>query len=267
MEKEKITKERFIGLLREASCFARYEMFKAAAKVGELDICQICLDADKDILTKAVNENGDGIVLATISEVGFNANILDLLLKNGADINSGNCFNSKNALIYACSTENVEAVKYLIDKGAKPTRGSLSAVLDINRAKKTSSKVVIKLLLDAGQPLWESVLFDAVCTGEYEIVELLLQYKANPNGLSKLHDRTPLQQAVFRGEKHIVRLLLENGANVNEVYIRNGKFVTVMSGAKQRNDIEMQELLSSFGGKTFLELPDDVRRQNLRRSD
>ena len=44
-----------------------------------------------------------------------------------------------------------------------------------------------------------------------EIVKLLLSYKANPNVINEIDD-TPIDFAVCRGNKDIVELLLENDA-------------------------------------------------------
>jgi ankyrin repeat protein len=56
-------------------------------------------------------------------------------------------------------------------------------------------------------------LVDAIRLGEDDLINLLLEYGANPNIYDMTFNTTPLHEAVSRNESHIVESLLNNGGN------------------------------------------------------
>lgn len=59
-----------------------------------------------------------------------------------------------------------------------------------------------------------TLLFRAVCNGNFNVVELLLTKGADPN-VQNIYGETPLHQAVDNGKHNIINLLLEKNADPN----------------------------------------------------
>lgn len=59
-----------------------------------------------------------------------------------------------------------------------------------------------------------TLLFRAVALGSFEVVEYLLDLKANPD-IQNIYGETPLHQAVENGNYKIINILLDRGANPN----------------------------------------------------
>lgn len=111
--------------------------------------------------------------------------ILDLLLKNGININQKNKINY-TPLALAIRLESVEIVKFLLEK---------NAAIDL---------IIHEL----------SLLHLAVITKNYEIIKLLVQYGINLNSLTT-YNETALHLAVELQLVEVVQLLLDRGSDRN----------------------------------------------------
>lgn len=118
-------------------------------------------------------------------KTAVNRQILECYLAAGIDINSRDS-DGTPMLNIACRSDNLEAVKWLVELGA-----------DINAVSE-----------DRGY----TALMDAVWRGNKEITEYLISQKAELNTISK-EGQTNLVLAVGADKTEIVQLLAENGAD------------------------------------------------------
>lgn len=147
-------------------------------------------DNVKFLLEKGANANFDrhGSIIQVALDAK-NESIIQLLLVEGADINTRSGKNYDTALSVASGNGYESIVKLLLANGA-----------DVNICGRDSYTALIGAAAGAG--------------GHEEIVRLLLENGADVNlGVGGFRG-TALQQASFRGFDRIVELLLENGADV-----------------------------------------------------
>jgi ankyrin repeat protein len=98
------------------------------------------------------------------------------------------------------------------------------------------------------------VLALAAAFGHNNIVRLLLDRAANPNGSSPALGQLPiLQSAVFGRNLEAVRMLAEAGADMNG---RQGGGFTALMGASQNGDFEMVKYLLAHGADPLLQSDD-----------
>ena len=127
-----------------------------------------------------------------------------------------------------------------------------------------------KEVVDEGGKHGDPPLHKAARNGHYELVKLLLTYRADPETLDG-NGRTALQQASDRGREDVVILLLENGADPNSKDRRSG--FTALHAAAQNGRYRIAEILlekgadpcakAIFGEKTPVELAQDQNYDDL----
>ena len=89
----------------------------------------------------------------------------------------------------------------------------------------------------------QTPLHSAAYLGDLEMVQVLLDYKADANSRNELN-ATPLIYASYEAHPHVVRLLLENDANPN-VWNHNG--TTPLHAASRCGSLEVVRLLLKYG--------------------
>ena len=166
--------------------------------------------------------------LATLSSFTPSADVLNaatLLLKHGAPV----VFDAKHprtALSYAAAKMNGDLVRLIL-----ASRQVKQEVLDgaIVYSPMNSKNDLVRLLLEHGAninadetqfgdssksytPLLSAIHF-AKLDGDYNLLPLLIKYKANPNKRSRLNTRTALMLALHHHD--LMRALLELGADPN----------------------------------------------------
>lgn len=105
----------------------------------------------------------------------------------------------------------------------------------------------------------------AVAFGHNDIVRLLLQQGANPNGRSTtLGGVAPVHSAVFGHNLDGLRTVVEAGADVNAK--QEGGFTPLM-GAAQNNDLEMVKYLLDHKADTGAKADDGKQAADLTSSD
>jgi ankyrin repeat protein len=114
------------------------------------------------------------------SAISGKMEILSWLLANGADIDHQDR-DGRTALHYAVSVKRVDMVTELLERGA-----------DVHLSD-----------VHGNAPLWRAV-FDA--KGKYDLVELLLSHKANPNSKNR-SNASPLDFAHRIGDDRLASLL------------------------------------------------------------
>jgi ankyrin repeat protein len=133
-------------------------------------------------------------------------------------------FYERTPLSFAAGNNSPEMVKLLLDAKADPNGGTLNAPLLVAIHKKDSASA--ELLLQAGANPnakerfdWQggnqgrtTPLYLAVATKQFPLVQLLLKFKADPNG-SSIGERSLLFSAL--SDTNILEALLDAGANVD----------------------------------------------------
>ncbi|KAJ4328989.1 hypothetical protein N0V84_000561 [Fusarium piperis] len=156
----------------------------AAAYDGTKDIVNMLLDAKADI------NSPNGWALQTAVAEGH-MEIVELLLKRGADVNA--CTTNENmesgtALQAAVEAGNEDLVALLLEHGADPNLGGGSLTCPI---------------------------IAAANNGEKEILERLINAKADVNCLGGEYKSTPLTYAAMYLPQESLRSILDAGADIN----------------------------------------------------
>jgi len=152
---------------------------------------------------------------------GFNRgntiNVLRLLIRYGADANSGLSASIQN------QNQPIEIIKFLLDSGAKLTRTNLD---------------------------------DAVVRGSFDVFKFLLQYGGDIDINERTYSATNKTMLMVYSTRKIgqinnfdlVKLLVENGAKVN---LRDDNGATAASLAYDNGEIEIYNYLKSKGAIDF----------------
>ena len=150
------------------------------------------LGADINVIA---GKNGSALCSAVISEKG--SNIVDILLEEGANVNSAGCIDYGTPLTAAVCLERKTIVTKLLKAGANPNQ-----------------------LVDGKINAMESAVAIAGGDGDPEILEMLIEYGGDINIFHECsqdidEDSTPLQKACAFGDVDLVkRLILKHGAKI-----------------------------------------------------
>jgi cytohesin len=186
--------------------------------------------------------------------------IAQLLLSHGADLEARG-YEKRTPLHQAAMRGRMEVVEFLLSQGASvnavDSRGQTPLLIAIGVDAGTTelamknTRHILGLLLAHGADVnfgegKRTALHKAVSRNRKDLVEVLLDYKANINAKDQ-YGNTPLHWAVSQKNKHMVELLLERGANVNA---RNSQRRTPLydTWGGSTADKEIAEILSRHGG-------------------
>lgn len=151
--------------------------------------------------------------------------IIQYLVKQGADVNSKSTRTIRTPLHIAATHGNLEVVKYLVSNGAK---------LNVKD-------------YDGNTPLHNALYFIWGKESEFdniEMVKYLVDNGANVNSTNYINKETPLHVAAFLGLHETTRYLVEHNAAVNAKNI-NGN--TPLHNAASKGHLKIVEYLISKG--------------------
>jgi len=211
--------------------------------IGQSDKVRLLLAKGAEVNAKSKQ----GHTALTIAAArGALAEVVKLLLDNGADLSVGNIPGA------AARSGDIEVVKLLLERGADPNNSKNiggTPVVSAKRASelnKTSGAPVISPLIgvpgngnDGGTPLMYAAL-----AGNTEVIKLLLEKGADVNAR---HNGAggALIPAAQMGDPGAVKLLLEKGAEVN-ISHKSGYTALMYAAAAESND---PELINAFLAK------------------
>ena len=190
-----------------------------------------CLKNDLELMELALQRGAaidaagdDGLSCLHIAAKQRNIEAMQLLLKNGADINLVTLHTSKDwpghtALRLACALSHREVIGFLLDHGAALWMGGQNALVDAARNVRILEMILNSVDIDIADENGRTALRQACFSPEPDKpVKALLQHGANPN-ISIHQPLVPLLVAVCRKNppKSIVKLLLSHGAAVDAV--------------------------------------------------
>ena len=176
--------------------------------------------------------------------------IAELLLKNGADIESENLYND-TPLRMAAKADFLDMVILLLKYSANVNGcRKLGVHTPLHAVVKESGYIpVLEYLITHGADVnvvqeytYESPLLTACLKNNKKVVELLLKYGADVNFKDK-YGITPLQYVSYRGYYDIVKSLISHGA---DIYARNKYARTSIDIAIERHLIIIIRIFLSF---------------------
>ncbi|OMH84218.1 putative ankyrin repeat protein L63 [Zancudomyces culisetae] len=221
-----------------------YECINMACLLGNFDMVKLLVENGVDLSDPGRN----GVRIACRLDL---KRTLKYLLDNNAVIKAV----QHHQLEYACLVEDIGLVKIILEHydglGVLEKRENTEmnegnelqndSFLNLENTDGIEEYRITKALLEKGEPIQNNDLFDgviaAVALANVEILKLLLSYKFNHNGDSKI-----LQIAVQTGNTDVVELLLEDGFSIED----NPDTLNIALEAKS---VEMIKFLLKLGAK------------------
>ena len=133
------------------------------------------------------DEDGRTILMHAILSDNASCEIVELLVKNGADVNAREMNRGWTALHFAVREGHVDIVEFLIEKG---------------------------VVLDAQDTFGNTPLIEAIHSfkGDPSIINLLLRHGANKNA-ANIEAISPISLARTIGDSTVIKILMENAEN------------------------------------------------------
>lgn len=221
-----------------------------AVKFNQFNSIKALLKSEKTDLN-FVNSYGNTALMRAISYEEYD--IAKALIDAKSDIHIRNKKDKWQAIHTAASTGHLETINRLIDAKADTNSVNENKLTPLFIAIIKKHKDAVNALLNEGQTNPnsfindESALFLAINTGRVDIIQSLLEHKANPN-LKKIKDgTTPLYIAVQNGHHQAVELLLAAGADPN-IILLNESSPTISTADKSEKILPSMLELSVRNG-------------------
>ncbi|KAL8687748.1 MAG: hypothetical protein Q9218_006172 [Villophora microphyllina] len=154
---------------------------------------------------------------------------VEMLLNQGADVESIHQQSGRNALAVASHCGNESVVRLLLQYGASVDTPDASSFCPSHLAAMRGHYGVMELLLqehariDEPGPNGQTPLRIASDKGYIEVAELLLRAKAKVNARDKKRMSTPLHTAAMNGDEAMIELLIRHGAHLEA---KDGELMT-----------------------------------------
>jgi ankyrin repeat protein len=155
-----------------------------ASFYGNLEQVQQCISSGVDINHRDLFQFSNTALMVALNYANYD--IVELLVKNGADVNIQNCYRN-TVFIFACDDCNIKIMKFLVDNGANINIRNRSRQTALIRASIKNSREVVKWLLERGADT-EDALDVASTLGNREIVAILFDHIC-AGSLAKVIDR------------------------------------------------------------------------------
>lgn len=219
----------------------------AAAKAGHLDFVKFLVENGADV--NAISDN-HGSPLHCAAK-GGHLEIATYLLEQGANINAY-IYREGTPLNSAAKNGHRELLAFLIDRGALINASDPKQVPALTRAGLRGDNQTISLLLEKGAEIesqgdMRSALYAAAMYGHTETVELLLSKGAAINRQTR--DGTALIGAAWFGHAETAAFLLSKGANIDQ---QGGEWGTALTTAAWHGHMETVDLLIAKGASIDL---------------
>jgi ankyrin repeat protein len=179
----------------------------------------------------------------TVAVSSGHQDVLDLLIKYGADVNSRDN-QGMTPLLYACQHGRAEAVKSLIDAGADPDLPYSDGRPPVVVAAAKNHASIVKLLMDASEAANSFsnrfALISYAVRHRSEELMAVLKEKDTPLDVHDDRGLSPLSTAILRHDRHGAIFLLDHGATID---VQNIHGDTPLFFAAQQESSELVILL------------------------
>jgi ankyrin repeat protein len=171
-------------------------------------------------------------------------------IRDGANVNAVQADGS-SPLMFAVHSVDLEMVKELLKRGAKPNHANGLRATPLQEAVDTAQVEAVALLLkagadpDLGNEDDETPLMRAATLGSLPMVEQLVRAGANINAREKYRGQTALMMAIGAGSVPVTEYLIKHGAKVDARAASNdwGSQITSEPRAQYRASGGMTPLL------------------------
>ncbi|PNP84089.1 hypothetical protein FNYG_02777 [Fusarium nygamai] len=190
----------------------------AAVRLGNPEVVKLIVDAGAD--TKNGRKAHD-LVRAAVRSGSHE--VVRILVEAGAKLEM-EAEDEQSPLSLAAANGLVECVRVLLEHKADPDANSSYGTALYAAVEKEHLDVVRLLLehdpkpsMDIAPPNKDSLFIRAICTGNIELVSLLIKHGAKIDYVDPLEsfNKSPLSRAVREGNLDMVKLLIDNGADIN----------------------------------------------------
>jgi len=209
-------------------------------------------------------------------------NLLEMasLIEMGADVNSATIIGEqlKTPLLIAVSRNNLEAVQFLVMKGAfidippskSPSQEDPLCLTPVHYAAMLGYENIFSALIMKGKSATgiavinlrdhhgNTTLHYTARQGSEANTRLLLEKGANPNARNSL-GYTPIFDAAFNGHAHIIQLLLETGASHYLSNVR-GMVHSALAAACSNGQVGTVEMLLAKCTFTLKDITESIDR-------
>ena len=184
-----------------------HKNFVEACKNGNYKIAKVLLKTGAEI-----NTPHSGVYPISVAAASGNIKLVKMLLVEGAKINDPRFDQGDNRSVYLKALSS--------NKGTSP----LSAICGAHGMDENVRYQIAELLIENGAKLQTNCLYAAVHYKNIELVKLVLKSEMNPSGIDpndpRFEDRSPLSHAAQKNSYELVQLLLNARANPNPSLIR-----------------------------------------------
>ena len=205
---------------------------------GSVKRMELLLKAGADV--HAVDAKGNTPLLLASNRKKNNIRHLELLLAHGADIDVTNEKN-ESPLIAAIQRENIEAVQFLLGKGAVLNAADEQGKLAVKCIAKCKNVEIIKLFIQLSVEQGDDVLLRSLIDSGVSLASI------DCNSL--------LHEAVLKDKLQIVQIMIDAGVNPCQIIEIEGQKRTLLSVASSDG---MKKMLKDKGCIEVISLDDAV---------
>lgn len=199
-------------------------------------------ECERFLLRRGANPNAVTSDLRGITPLMFAAEAGDTtslrrLLKSGATFDCRD-HEGNTALYYAVQNCRADAVKCLLQNGARVSRNKASLTRLLSRASLFGRTDIIKLVVRAVAPLPKcgELLLSAAENGYLKLIDLYVSLGISPNITVNRWPRTPLVAAAYHNHSKVVRRLIELGGDA-ALALRNSRRELALIGKSKRDEV------------------------------
>jgi uncharacterized protein len=176
--------------------------------------------------------------------------IATYLMDQGADVNALDESGS-TPMFEAVKRNRPEFVQLLIDRGAKVNVKDTRQFTPLTTAAAAAAEEISRILVKAGADVKAETygltpLMFAVASRKIPIVKLLVELGAPVDQVSSMSGQTALFSAIYAGNAEMVQALIDLKANVN---FRTKDGDTPIKAAQKGDQTDIIDLLKAAGGK------------------
>lgn len=195
----------------------------------------------------------------------INLPLLAFLHGNNCDLNSATLKHNVTPLLIAIRENQLETVKYLIQKGANVNKsdsgavGAVSHIAPLSLAIQLENEEIVKTLLAVKDidvnciDRWNQPLLVSCVRLHPEYVEMLLEAGADPN-IPGTRGNSVLLYSAHIGDTELVKLLIKHGADVNKI---NDRKECAILPSIYRDDVTLARVLLDAGADPNYRTPED----------